>query len=227
MKRFKVNKKSMISREKDQQRIWDKKIIHWASSTLLMNSRLAWFIGRRNVLEVPDKEGKEIIQSSPALQVGPRQTLLGSPLWARGLARWQELGKCAIATCGFLQWLLVSSVARIGQSLQPRRPQTESSALCGSLLQQLLAVGRDGAICVTGARIWPPSTVVGGWVSDVVWGRGCSLGLCFGLDHSIRDDLTHWAWTCFELRCIAYTCKTNLGTHKCVTNYFAPLQSVY
>lgn len=34
-------------------------------------------------------------------------------------------------------------------------PQTESAAFCGSLLQQLPAVGCDGAVCVIGARIWP------------------------------------------------------------------------
>lgn len=61
-------------------------------SALPMNE-LVWFTGmRKKVLEVPDKEGKEISQSSPVLQVGPRQTL-PSALCGMGIGQVKEPGQ--------------------------------------------------------------------------------------------------------------------------------------
>lgn len=58
----------MIFIEKDQQRNWDKKKIHRAFSALPVTNWLVMV--HRKEKEgpgAPDKEGKEIIQSSPAL----------------------------------------------------------------------------------------------------------------------------------------------------------------
>lgn len=220
----------MWEQQRWDDRFGDRKKTHFVLlgtfSPLPVKNGLVWFTGKRKkVLEVPDKEGKEISQSSLALQVGPRQTLLtalcGPGTWP-GERNWAEMPLPTLASssgCCLLQWHTLGKVSNTNG------PQTEPSAFCGSLLQELPAVGRDGAVCVTGVRIWPPAL----WSEAGEW---CGLGpwvlpwVVLWSDHSIRDDLRHWAWTCFELRCIAYTCKTNLGTHKCVTNYFAPLQSV-
>lgn len=185
------------------------------------------FTGKRQkALQVPGKEGKELSQSSCALHVSPRQTLL-TALWGPGAwpgeknrAQTPLPTPASYSSCCLLHW------HRLSQVSNTNGPQTESSAVCGSLSQELLV----WAMMAPAASLGPesgPQLCGQGPVSDVVLGPGCSLELGFGLDRSIREDLTHWAGACFELRCIAYTCKTNLGTHKCVINYFAPPQSVY
>lgn len=188
-----------------------------------MNNRLVWSTGRRKkILEVPDKEGKQISQSSPALQMGPRQTLFTAVC---GIEVGQMKGpeqRCH-SHLWLPIWLLLPSVTKPSLLMDPRPSLQPSVGACYSSF-------RPWAVMALYASLGPesgPKHCGQRPVSDVVWGHECSLEVCFGPDHSIRDDLTHWAWACFELHCIADTCKTNLGTHKCVTNYFAPLQSVY
>lgn len=141
---------------------------------------------------MPGKEGKELSQSSPALHVSPRHTLL-TALWGPGAwpgqRNWAQTPlptPAFYSGCCLLHWHKLSQVSNLNG------PQTESSAFCGSLLQELLA----WAMMAHYASLGPesgPQLCGQGPVSDVVPGPGCSLELGFGLDHSIRDDLTHWA----------------------------------
>jgi hypothetical protein len=104
-----------------------------------------------------------------------RQPLVGQGL---GLLKgvWQNLA----TFCDFLQWLLCRFTSQIGQILQN----------CGSLSQQLPAVG---TICVTRAPVCPCPQFLCFKVWVVVWcGALGACCLCFGPDHSIRDDLMHW-----------------------------------
>lgn len=94
------------------------------------------FIGKRQkALQVPGKERKELDQHSPALQVNPRQMLL-TALWGSGERNWAQRPlptPASYSGCCLHHWHKLSKVSN------PNGPQTESSAFCGSLLQELLA----------------------------------------------------------------------------------------
>lgn len=162
---------------------------------------------KKQVLE----EKTQANQSPPALEVGPRQTLL-QPFVGWG---WPA---DTITTSGFWKRLLLPSGAQVGQSL--RRQWTANPALLWEPAPA--ASGRGPWWRRTGAGVRPqaPRSEAGEW-----GGRGDAPELRFRLDHSVRDDGTRWARTCSELRCVAHTRNTNLG-HACVTNHVAPLQSV-
>lgn len=88
-------------------------------------------------------------------------------------------------------------------------PTVADASFCGTnwakpstLLDPRLSLRPSVGACYSSLQPWAmmalfaslgPSTVGMNPVGDVVWGPGCSLKFWFGLDHSIRDGLMHWA----------------------------------
>ena len=185
----------------------------------------AWSMGvRRRSWRSWIKRSRSLNPSYKWVQDKPRLAAhCGAGAWP-GERNRAEKSPCLLASCRGCRSLLRHKLGKASNTNGPEpRPVPSVQACHSGFRPRALRVTTH----VTAARVRPPNTMV------KRPGEGRGLGpwvlaeFCFGLDHGIRDDVTHQAWTCFELRCVAYTCKTNLGTHKCVTNYFAPLQSVY
>lgn len=100
---------------------------------------------------------------------GPKTNAAFSPLWDGdwpGKRTWAKMPLPPLASYSaycFFQW------PKLGQVSNTKEPQTASLAFCGSLLQQFPAMGLDGSVCVTGARIWPQAL----WSEAGEW---CGLG---------------------------------------------------